>query len=96
MADGTRKRFAAGTKTAFAIDRINRSEAETSTRYAFISAVKEGEEEVEFGPNAELVSYGEGWKLQAVQGMLSRSTIPRPVLSRVVCNLLSSVFVQIL
>jgi hypothetical protein len=76
VADGKARRFAAGTRASFAIQRINsRSEAtEMSQPYSFIEAIKEGEEAVEFGPEAELVSYGEGWKLQAVQGKVAFST----------------------
>lgn len=76
LAGGIRRRFAAGTKAGFAIDRINQTEPETSTRYSFITAVKEGEEAVEFGPDAELVSYGEGWKLETVQDMKVTKSIP--------------------
>ncbi|CAM6086092.1 unnamed protein product [Calypogeia fissa] len=75
-ANGKRRRFAAGTKAGFALDRINRSEAEMSRQYSVITAVKEGEEVIEFGPDAELVSYGDGWKLNAVQELKVVKSVP--------------------
>ncbi|KAJ7570397.1 hypothetical protein O6H91_01G118200 [Diphasiastrum complanatum] len=65
--DGKVWRFAAGTKAGFAVSRIKRKLPELSRDILCIEAVKEGEEPVEFGPDAELVHYGENWKLQILQ-----------------------------
>lgn len=57
-------RFAAGTKAGFAVDRIS---SRLSESIVCIQATKEGEEPVEFGPNAHLVNYGDGWILCTLQ-----------------------------
>eukprot|EP01018_Ginkgo_biloba_P024212 Gb_22277 [translate_table: standard] len=64
--DGRVRRFAAGTKAGFALDRINRKLPSTVSPATCIEAVKEGEEHVEFGPNADLVIYGPDWRLQTL------------------------------
>ncbi|KAJ7296502.1 hypothetical protein O6H91_Y118400 [Diphasiastrum complanatum] len=62
--DGKVWRFAAGTKAGFAVSRIRSKLPELSSENLCIEAVKEGEEPVDFGPDAELVRYGENWKLR--------------------------------
>ncbi|BBN07020.1 hypothetical protein MPTK1_4g00290 [Marchantia polymorpha subsp. ruderalis] len=64
--DGSVRRFAAGTKARFALERINSKIGESNMRVVMIESVKAGEQTVEFGPDAELVSYGKGWRLRAV------------------------------
>lgn len=60
------RRFAAGTEAGFAICLINKK-LDTGVPLAIhIEAVKEGEEPISFGPNAVLVDYGDGWKLETV------------------------------
>ncbi|CAK9226630.1 unnamed protein product [Sphagnum troendelagicum] len=65
--DGTVLRFAVGTRAGFAVDRINKRLPESSGKVVCIEAIAEGEEPIEFGPDAELVVYGQSWKLRAVQ-----------------------------
>ncbi|KAF7146919.1 hypothetical protein RHSIM_Rhsim03G0049800 [Rhododendron simsii] len=64
---GKTRRFAAGTEAGFAVSLINRK-VEGGPITSHIEAVKEGEEPVSFGPNSVLVNYGDGWKLQTVNG----------------------------
>ncbi|XWS64904.1 hypothetical protein CRYUN_Cryun05aG0044200 [Craigia yunnanensis] len=63
---GKKSRFAAGTKAGFAVSLINRKLGIGALLALHIEAVKEGEEPISFGPDAVLVSYGDGWKLQTV------------------------------
>ncbi|KAL9436365.1 hypothetical protein AB3S75_022421 [Citrus x aurantiifolia] len=63
---GKKTRYAAGTKSSFAVNLINRKLDLGSPLALHIEAVKEGEEPVNFGPDAVLVDYGTGWKLQTV------------------------------
>ena len=63
---GKKSRFAAGTKAGFAVSLINRKLGIGALLALHIEAVKEGEEPISFGPDAVLVSYGNGWKLQTV------------------------------
>ncbi|KAL2629397.1 hypothetical protein R1flu_014083 [Riccia fluitans] len=64
--DGSVRRFAAGTKAGFAVERINCKIGDSKMKVVMIEAIKAGEQTVEFGPDAELVSYGKGWRLRAV------------------------------
>ncbi|XP_039117303.1 uncharacterized protein LOC120253096 isoform X1 [Dioscorea cayenensis subsp. rotundata] len=70
---GKMRRFAAGTESGFAIFLINRKFEPGNPHALHIEAVKDGEEPVCFGPNAVLVNYGKGWRLQTVidEGMHS-------------------------
>ncbi|GLT87475.1 hypothetical protein SLE2022_055570 [Rubroshorea leprosula] len=63
---GKRSRFASGTKAGFAVSLINNKLGAGEPLASHIEAVKEGEEPVSFGPDAVLVNYGNGWKLQTV------------------------------
>lgn len=67
------RRFAAGTESGFAIFLINHKLEPRNPHALHIEAVKDGEEPVCFGPNAVLVNYGKGWRLQTVidEGMHS-------------------------
>lgn len=67
------RRFAAGTESGFAIFLINRKLEPGNPHALHVEAVKDGEEPVCFGPNAVLVNYGKGWRLQTVidEGMHS-------------------------
>eukprot|EP00257_Ricinus_communis_P019749 XP_015578827.1 uncharacterized protein LOC8286495 [Ricinus communis] len=59
-------RFAAGTKAGFAVSLINRKLGIEDPLVSHIEAIKDGEEPISFGPDANLVDYGNGWKLQTV------------------------------
>ncbi|GLT65272.1 hypothetical protein SLA2020_377110 [Shorea laevis] len=63
---GKRSRFASGTKAGFAVSLINSKLGAGEPLASHFEAVKEGEEPVSFGPDAVLVNYGNGWKLQTV------------------------------
>ncbi|WOK98496.1 hypothetical protein Cni_G07208 [Canna indica] len=63
---GKFRRFAVGTIAGFAVHVINRNLDFGDASALHVEAVKEGEEPVTFGPNAILVNYGSGWKLQTV------------------------------
>lgn len=63
---GKKSRFAAGTKAGFAVLLINRKLGIGAPLALHIEAVKDGEEPISFGPEAVLVNYGNGWKLQTV------------------------------
>ncbi|OMO71668.1 hypothetical protein CCACVL1_18109 [Corchorus capsularis] len=63
---GKKSRFAAGTKAGFSVSVINRKLDSGSPLALHIEALKEGEEPISFGPDALLVNYGNGWKLQTV------------------------------
>ena len=63
---GKKTRYAAGTKSSFAVNLINRKLDLGTPLALHIEAVKEDEEPVNFGPDAVLVDYGTGWKLQTV------------------------------
>ncbi|OMO67856.1 hypothetical protein CCACVL1_20257 [Corchorus capsularis] len=63
---GKKSRFAAGTKAGFAVSLMNMKLDIGSPLALHIGAVKEGEEPISFGPDAVLVNYGNGWKLQTV------------------------------
>lgn len=61
------RRFAVGTESGFAVSCINRKLGAGAKPIAvYIEAAKEGEEPVNFGPNALLMDYGDGWRLQTV------------------------------
>ncbi|KAL3327014.1 hypothetical protein AABB24_037616 [Solanum stoloniferum] len=69
-------RFAAGTEAKFALKFINSSSVDSilaNQPATYVEAVKDGEVPVIFGPNSILVSYGKGWKLQAVSETASFS-----------------------
>uniref|UniRef100_A0A1D1Y5E6 DNA-directed RNA polymerase subunit beta n=1 Tax=Anthurium amnicola TaxID=1678845 RepID=A0A1D1Y5E6_9ARAE len=61
---GKVRRFAAGTEAGYALYLVNRKLDLGLPQALYIEAVKEGEEPVNFGPNAALVNYGQGWRLQ--------------------------------
>ncbi|XP_077247726.1 maltase-glucoamylase, intestinal protein [Tasmannia lanceolata] len=63
---GKIRRFASGTEAGFALYLINLKRGCGTPHALHIEAAKEGEESISFGPNAVLVDYGEGWKLQTV------------------------------
>ncbi|KAJ4721318.1 Maltase-glucoamylase, intestinal [Melia azedarach] len=63
---GRKTRYAVGTKAGFAVNLINRKLDVGRPLALHIEAVKEGEESINFGPDAVLVDYGNGWKLQTV------------------------------
>lgn len=63
---GKIRRFAAGTEAGFALCIINKKIEIGAPPALYIEACKEGEEPISFGPNATLVNYGKGWKLQTV------------------------------
>ncbi|KAI9186608.1 hypothetical protein LWI28_018986 [Acer negundo] len=63
---GKTSRYAAGTKAGFAVNLINKKLDCVRPLALHIEAVKQGEEPVSFGPDALLVDYGDGWKLQIV------------------------------
>lgn len=63
---GKKRRYAAGTKAGFAVNLINQKLEYGTTPVVYIESDKEGEEPVSFGPDALLVDYGDGWKLQTV------------------------------
>ena len=66
QSSGKKSRFAAGTKAGFAVFLINKKLGIGFPLALHIEAVKEGEEPISFGPEAVLVNYGNGWKLQTV------------------------------
>ncbi|XP_078430844.1 maltase-glucoamylase, intestinal protein [Wolffia australiana] len=59
-------RFALGTTAGWALEQMNRSLRHGLPQGFFIVAVKEGEEQVVFGPSAVLSLFGHGWRLQTV------------------------------
>ncbi|KAJ9131854.1 hypothetical protein P3X46_005335 [Hevea brasiliensis] len=63
---GKISRFAAGTRAGFAVSLINRKLEAGAPLVSHIEAVKDGEEPISFGPDAILVDYSNGWKLQTV------------------------------
>ncbi|KAG6537604.1 uncharacterized protein LOC122035838 [Zingiber officinale] len=63
---GKVRRFAAGTAAGYALLVINKKLDAGDCQALLIEAAKEGEEPVVFGPNAVLINYGKGWKLQTV------------------------------
>uniref|UniRef100_A0A2C9VC20 Uncharacterized protein n=1 Tax=Manihot esculenta TaxID=3983 RepID=A0A2C9VC20_MANES len=63
---GKISRFAAGTKAGFAVSLINRKLETGAPLVSHIEAVKDEEEPISFGPDAVLVDYSNGWKLQTV------------------------------
>ncbi|KAK3198183.1 hypothetical protein Dsin_021598 [Dipteronia sinensis] len=63
---GKTSRYAVGTKAGFAVNLINKKLDCVRPLALHIEAVKQGEEPVSFGPDALLVDYGDGWKLQTV------------------------------
>ncbi|KAI3955425.1 hypothetical protein MKW98_018526 [Papaver atlanticum] len=70
---GKVRRFAIGTESKFALYLINFKLDIGVSHASYIEAVKEGEESINFGPNALLTDYGHGWKLQTV----SEQEVPR-------------------
>lgn len=65
--DGVIKRFAKGTKAAFAIERFNCQLKDPSLPVVCIVACKDGEDPIEFGPDVELVSYDDTWTLKTLR-----------------------------
>ncbi|MCL7026439.1 hypothetical protein MKW94_025721 [Papaver nudicaule] len=63
---GEVRRFAIGTESKFALYLINLKLESGVSHASYIEAVKEGEEPINFGPNALLTDYGHGWKLRTV------------------------------
>lgn len=63
---GKVRRFAAGTEAGYALLVINKKLDAGDCPALLIETAKEGEEPVVFGPNAVLINYGKGWKLQTV------------------------------
>ncbi|TXG66407.1 hypothetical protein EZV62_007682 [Acer yangbiense] len=71
---GKTSRYAAGTKAGFAVNLINKKLDCVRHLALHIEAVKQGEEPISFGPDALLVDYGDGWKLQTVTQLDSTAT----------------------
>lgn len=65
--DGVKKRFAPGTKAAFAVERFNCQLRDPALPVVCIVAYKDGEDPIEFGPDVELVSYDESWTLKTLR-----------------------------
>ncbi|KAF5749150.1 hypothetical protein HS088_TW04G01113 [Tripterygium wilfordii] len=63
---GKIRRFAAGSKAGFAVSLINRTLDIGMSLALNIEAFRNGEEPISFGPDAVLVNFGNGWKLQTV------------------------------
>uniref|UniRef100_A0A2P2K4K9 Uncharacterized protein LOC105132457 isoform X12 n=1 Tax=Rhizophora mucronata TaxID=61149 RepID=A0A2P2K4K9_RHIMU len=84
---GKTSRFAAGTKAEFAVSLINRKLEYQGLLALHIEAVKDGEEPISFGPDAVLVDYGNGWRLQTVTeldyGGLRKKEQTRPTLAQI-------------
>uniref|UniRef100_A0A7I4BP74 Uncharacterized protein n=1 Tax=Physcomitrium patens TaxID=3218 RepID=A0A7I4BP74_PHYPA len=64
--DGKKKRFAAGTRAGFAVDRFNKLNPNDSKPVVCIQACKDGEEPIEYGPDVELHLHDEAWTFQCV------------------------------
>lgn len=64
--DGTSKRFALGTRASFVVDRFNKKLVDAIKPVVCVEAFKYGEEPVEFGPDAPLMSICD-WDLRVVQ-----------------------------
>lgn len=65
--DGVKKRFAPGTKAAFAVERFNCQLRDPALPVVCIVACKDGEDPIEFGPDVELVAYDESWTLKTLR-----------------------------
>lgn len=65
--DGVKKRFAPGTKAAFAVERFNCQLRDPAMPVVCIVACKDGEDPIEFGPDVELVVYDESWTLKTLR-----------------------------
>lgn len=65
--DGVKKRFAPGTKAAFAVERFNCQLRDPALPVVCIVAYKDGEDPIEFGPDVELVVYDESWTLKTLR-----------------------------
>ncbi|KAG0558202.1 hypothetical protein M758_10G010900 [Ceratodon purpureus] len=65
--DGVIKRFAPGTKAAFAVERFNCQLKDPALPVVCIVAYKDGEDPIEFGPDVELVSYDDSWTLKTLR-----------------------------
>lgn len=69
--DGSKKRFARGTKAKFAVDRFNCQLRDPAMPVMCIVACKEGEPCIEFGDDVELVLYDTSWTLKTLrEGMI--------------------------
>lgn len=64
--DGRPRRFAPGTRSSFAVERFNKKLVDAVKPVVCVEAYKEGEDPVEFGPDAELMSMCT-WDLRVVQ-----------------------------
>lgn len=64
--DKDSKRFALGTRASFAVDRFNKKLVDALKPVVCVEAFKEGEDPVEFGPDAPLMSMCT-WDLRVVQ-----------------------------
>lgn len=65
--NGILKRFAPGTKAAFAVECFNCQLRDPSLPVVCIVAYKEGEDPIEFGPEVELSSYDDSWTLKTLR-----------------------------
>eukprot|EP00250_Pteridium_aquilinum_P019140 c24313_g1_i1 orf=479-946(-) len=86
--DGKAYRFAVGTKAGFAVERINAKLSNPSAEVLWIEATHPGENSVEFGPDADLASYGDGWSLHAVSHHPNGSKSRKPLSEQVDLSLL--------
>ena len=59
----TTHRFTVGTKAGYAVSVINRKVPHGKPFALYIEAVKVGEASIAFGNDADLVDYGDGWRL---------------------------------
>ena len=73
--DGRSRRFAPGTRASFAVERFNKKLVDAVKPVVCVEAFKEGEDAVEFGPDAELVSMCT-WDLRVVQEGVMCSSVP--------------------
>ncbi|CAK9879149.1 unnamed protein product [Sphagnum jensenii] len=64
--DGLPRRFAPGTRSSFAVDRFNKQLVDAVKPVVCVEACKDGEDPIEFGPEAELIAPC-SWDLRVVQ-----------------------------
>lgn len=64
--DKSSRRFALGTRASFAVDRFNKKLVDAVKPVVCVEAFKEGEDPIEFGPDAPLMSMCT-WNLRVVQ-----------------------------
>lgn len=64
--DKSSRRFAIGTRASFAVDRFNKKLVDAVKPVVCVEAYKEGEDPVEFGPDAPLMAMCT-WDLRVVQ-----------------------------